>query len=277
VGADWRSAVEHYTRTRLTVEGDVFPAISGVVKDMQRYRADRYLAGVWEGSVLDDLAWQVARDGEPLLPRRRGVSLAPSWSWAAVKSPVSYKNYRTMLSDEYVQRLAPTAQPTQLVEASITPAGSDPTAALLAGELVLFSPVLAVRLEAEDGDDGLRVYYVQHNAKRLEFVPDYDLAAPGSSNVPAGSMVYLLFLCREPELKGGPGGGTNPQAFSLVLRRVDGEAASRRSQPRLDSDVAVLPEDGTYERIGLHSSELEMKKVRDYVEENGIECAMKLI
>ena len=255
----------------------MFPAISGVVKDMQRYRADRYLAGVWEGSVLDDLAWQVARDGEPLLPRLRGVWLAPSWSWAAVGSPVSYKNYRTMLSDEYVQRLAPTAQPTQLVEASVTPAGSDPTAVRLASELVLFGPVLAVHLEAEDGDDGLRVYYLQHNATRLASLPDYDLAAPGPSNVPAGSVVYLLFLCREPELKGDTGGGTKTKAFSLVLRRVDGEEESRRSQPRLDGDVAVLPEDGTYERIGLHSCELEEQSVRDYVEENGIECAMKLI
>ncbi len=277
VHADWRSTVENYTRTLLTFDKDVFPAISGVVKNMQRFRPDRYLAGVWEASILDDLAWQVT---DSLRPRPEAW-LAPTWSWASVRSPVSYLNYRTMLSDEYIERPEPLTQPTLLVDASVTPAGSDPTAEVCAGQLVLFGPMLSARLEAEPDESNRPCYYAQHDTAQLAFTPDYDLAAPGPGNVPVGGVVYLLFVSREPELKGSHQVDAKTRVFSLVLRRVDEENGRRNSssssQQRLDSAVANLPEDGTYERIGLHCSELESGKPRDYVEENGVECAVKLI
>ncbi len=281
VHADWRSTVENYTQTLLTYDKDVFPAISGVVKNMQRYRTDRYLAGVWEASVLDDLAWQAT---DSLVPRPE-TWLAPTWSWASVKSPVSYLNYRTMLSDEYIQRVEPLTQPTLLIDASVTPAGSDLTAEVCAGELVLLGPVLQARLEMEADDNNRRCYHMQHDTARLAFTPDYDLAAPGPGNVPAGSVVYLLFLCREPDLKDSRGKSAKTRVFSLVLRRVDEEEGARSrssssggsNQYRVDSEAADLPKDGTYERIGLYFSELENGQTRDYVEKNGAECVVKLI
>jgi hypothetical protein len=280
---DWRSTVQNYTRTLLTFDKDVFPAISGVVKNMQRYRTDRYLAGVWEASVLDDLAWQATNS---LVPRPK-TWLAPTWSWASVTSPVSYLNYRTMLSDEYIQKVEPQTQRTVLLEASVTPAGSDPTAEVCHGQLTLFGPVIAACLEwPTEAEEERQYYYARHDTTLLRFAPDYDLSAPGLGNVPVGSAVYLLFLCREPELKNSNGRSARTRVFSLVLRRVDegkgGSNSSRSSsssssQHQLDSEVLEVPGDGTYERIGIYIDTLGSADSEDYVEENGVECVVELI
>jgi hypothetical protein len=57
----WRRLVEDYTHLRLTVEGDVFPAISGMAQQMMRVRGGtRYVAGLWEDTLLlGDLLWHV--------------------------------------------------------------------------------------------------------------------------------------------------------------------------------------------------------------------------
>jgi hypothetical protein len=281
VQPDWRSTVENYTRTILTFDKDVFPAISGVVKNMQRYRTDRYLAGVWEASVLDDLAWQAMNS---LVPRPK-TWLAPTWSWASVKSPVSYLNYRTMLSDEYIQKVEPQTQRTVLLEASITPAGNDPTAEVCRGELVLFGPVIAACLEwPTDAEEERQYYYAGNDTALIRFAPDYDLSAPGPGNVPVGSAVYLLFLCREPELKKSNVRSAKTKVFALVLRRVDESvrgssniSSSSSGQHRLGSDVLEVPGDGTYERIGIYIDALEGADSEHYIEENGVDCVVKLI
>lgn len=282
VQPDWRSTVEKYTKTRLTFDKDVFPAISGVVKNMQRYRMDRYLAGVWEASILDDLAWRAMDNSVP----RPKTWLAPTWSWASVTAPVAYFNYRTILSDEYVQKIKPQTQRTALIEASITPAGSDPTAEVCRGHLVLSGPVIAASLSAPtEGESGQKYYYARHGRELICFVPDYDLSAPGPGNVPVGSAIYLLFLCREPELNYSAisaetkvfSAGTKTQVFSLVLRQVDEGKGGSSSQHRLGSDVSGPPEDCTYERIGIDTDSLDSADSRYYVEENGVERIVKLI
>ncbi|KAI1369348.1 heterokaryon incompatibility protein-domain-containing protein [Xylaria arbuscula] len=252
VQPDWRSTVEYYTRTLLTFDKDVFPAISGVVKNMQRYRTDRYLAGIWEAST-----W-----------------LAPTWSWASITSPVSYLNYRTNLSDKYIQKVEPQTQRTVLIEASVTPAGNDPTAEVCEGHLVLFGPVMAARLvKAEEQQD----YYAQTDTTLLYFRPDYNISAPGPGNVPAGSAIYLLFLCREPELKNPNARGAKTRVFSLVLRRVDEGQGGSSSQYRPEGDIVEVPGDGTYERIGIYIDALERTDSKGYVEENGVDSVVKLI
>lgn len=276
VQPDWRSTVENYTRTLLTYDKDVFPAISGVVKNMQRHRRDRYLAGIWEDSVLDDLAWKVTDCSAP----RPKVWLAPTWSWASVSSPVSYLNYRTMLSNQNIESARPQSQRTVLIEASVMPAGNDPTAELCQGQLVLFGPVIAATLEwPTQAEARGRFYYADHDAASLCFAPDYDLSAPGPGHVPVGSAIYLLFLCREPELKSHNERSAKTRVFSLVLRRVDEKERRNdiNSKHRFDKCIVQTPEDGTYERIGIFMDAVENAGGADYVEENGTDCAVQLV
>ncbi|KAI0101350.1 heterokaryon incompatibility protein-domain-containing protein [Nemania sp. FL0031] len=53
----WHEIVAEYTSLDLTFEKDMFPALSGVAKQMQRVRGSRYLAGLWEDNLIEDLLW----------------------------------------------------------------------------------------------------------------------------------------------------------------------------------------------------------------------------
>jgi hypothetical protein len=190
-----------------------------------------------------------------------------------------------MLSDEYIQKVEPQTQRTVLLEASVTPAGNDPTAEVCRGELVLFGPVIAACLEwPTDAEEERQYYYAGNDTALIRFAPDYDLSAPGPGNVAVGSAVYLLFLCREPELKKSNVRSAKTKVFALVLRRVDESirgnsniSSSSSSQRTLGSDVVEVPGDGTYERIGIYIDALEGVDSEHHIEENGVDCVVKLI
>jgi hypothetical protein len=92
VAETWRTIVDHYSKLSLTFPKDVLPALSGLAKMFLQMRpGDRYLAGLWEQSLIDDLAWNSCYN-MPTLPRPE-VFRAPPWSWASVTQ-------RVMFSDE---------------------------------------------------------------------------------------------------------------------------------------------------------------------------------
>lgn len=79
----WWDVVEEYSSLNLTYKTDIFPALGGIVKQIQEYRHSRYLAGLWEDSLIGDLLWKAwygseQPPGRPLDPR------APTWSWGSV-------------------------------------------------------------------------------------------------------------------------------------------------------------------------------------------------
>ncbi len=80
----WVSMVEQYTRRTLSNPDDkliAFAAIPELFSRCPGWEGKRYLAGLWEGTLVQDLLWRKAR--EMLSPRPEGYR-APSWSWAAV-------------------------------------------------------------------------------------------------------------------------------------------------------------------------------------------------
>ncbi|KAL2875632.1 hypothetical protein SGCOL_009093 [Colletotrichum sp. CLE4] len=284
---DWRSTVENYKKTRLTYQNDILPAIAGVVKNMQRFRKDKYLAGIWEDSLLDDLAWQATQS----VLHRPDKWTAPTWSWASVTSKINYSNLRTILASKFLVEPDLKAQRTVVVEASTESAGADPTIEVISGHIALSGPMITARLECdeeEENNDLLRTYYAFHGSTMFEIAPDYDFRAPGKDCVPLGSTIYLLHLCREPELRNKNGTGYKKmptKVFSLVLRKVaDGEGTHADSGPssklegNLKSDESSMgPNDGTYERIGILILTSDEDGMEDYVVENGRDCVVKLI
>jgi hypothetical protein len=86
----WNDAVRDYTSRSMSVSNDKLPAISAIARELQRCSGDRYLAGLWESSLLAELTW---RPDRPLgsQDRRAGEAdispapsyRAPSWSWAS--------------------------------------------------------------------------------------------------------------------------------------------------------------------------------------------------
>ncbi|KAK3293653.1 heterokaryon incompatibility protein-domain-containing protein [Chaetomium fimeti] len=125
----WRRLVEDYTHLSLTCEGDVFPAVSGLARQMGSVRpevglggldgvdgpdgGERYVAGLWTGTLLlGDLLWRVELPpagyvtSPEAVDQPRGVAAiwgpeavcrpgkwrAPSWSWGSVRAPVEFEN-----------------------------------------------------------------------------------------------------------------------------------------------------------------------------------------
>jgi hypothetical protein len=51
----WQRTVSDYSCLQLTMEKDIFPALSGVAQLQQHAKGSRYLAGLWEDNLIADL------------------------------------------------------------------------------------------------------------------------------------------------------------------------------------------------------------------------------
>ncbi|KAF2480879.1 heterokaryon incompatibility protein-domain-containing protein [Neohortaea acidophila] len=136
-GDQWRSACAAYSTLDLTFASDRLPAISGFAKSLQL--RGRYLAGLWQESLLADLCWYVGpelvvddprltkqntiREGERQLATkpRSQTYIAPSWSWASVEEPITFLPVSTWTE--------PTPYIT-LLEAGIVPESDNPMGAV---------------------------------------------------------------------------------------------------------------------------------------------------
>lgn len=74
----WYDIVSEFTGLQLSRPSDRLPALAGLAGDMQRHRWGRYLAGLWEDTIIFDLAWM--GHGE-----RADPWYAPTWSWASLE------------------------------------------------------------------------------------------------------------------------------------------------------------------------------------------------
>lgn len=99
----WLSIRGDYSRRQLSYAGDKLVAIAAVAEVVGQSYRGRYLAGMWEEDLVQDLKW-VRGDGSLLdaegegegeilshLDRRKwryDTYVAPSWSWASVRGPV---------------------------------------------------------------------------------------------------------------------------------------------------------------------------------------------
>lgn len=89
----WQDVVARYTVLRLTKPSDKLPALAGCARDLSSegdpWRG-RYLAGLWEATLVPDLLWVVNPPAD--LPRP-GEWRAPSWSWASVDTTAAGIRY----------------------------------------------------------------------------------------------------------------------------------------------------------------------------------------
>lgn len=98
-GRRWRQMVSEYTELALTKSSDRLPAIRGCAKQMRRCMSGRYLMGLWEDNLLDDLLWIPLDSERPAA--RPDEYRSPSWSWASMDGKVSYRH--TSIVESYVR------------------------------------------------------------------------------------------------------------------------------------------------------------------------------
>lgn len=78
-----RTLVPEYTRRKLTKYEDRLIALQAIAVDIRSQIEDRYLGGLWENDLVNQLCWvgvnsnSVATSGD-----------TPSWSWASISGPV---------------------------------------------------------------------------------------------------------------------------------------------------------------------------------------------
>ena len=89
----WHTIVEEYSRRHLTFSSDKFPAVSGMAKRVAAMRSGaRYLAGLWEDSLIADLLWTLRKQethiGATQDTHTNGRT--PSWSWASRDGHITF-------------------------------------------------------------------------------------------------------------------------------------------------------------------------------------------
>lgn len=103
----WHRTVQDYSRLKLTFQKDKMIALGALTQKMTELRVnDRFLAGLWENTLLFDLLWMVwpAPTGAPSNEPER--PLFPTWSWANVPSQVIWrKNLDATIASTQVQEI----------------------------------------------------------------------------------------------------------------------------------------------------------------------------
>jgi hypothetical protein len=91
----WHHTVENYTSRQLTKAEDMLPALSGLARIVGEYTKSEYVVGLWAGDFIRSLGWVSDfsyrhRTGE-IPPSRHKNYVAPTWSWASVIGPKSFR------------------------------------------------------------------------------------------------------------------------------------------------------------------------------------------
>ncbi|KAK8074429.1 hypothetical protein PG997_009092 [Apiospora hydei] len=138
---DWAAFADKASSTNLTVISDRLPSLSGIASLLQPSLQSRYVAGHWEASLVETLAWQCDIQGDEAA--FQGY-IGPSWSWVSALRPV----YSDHIQISKMQ--SPTLS--RVLEVNITYAGADEFGPLRDAYLRLRGPALGeIREIYQDG------------------------------------------------------------------------------------------------------------------------------
>lgn len=195
----WHMLVEDYTRLHLTFESDIFPAMSGIAKSFQQYTKSEYVAGMWEKSLLCDLAWHKGAMSDNSAEniqwyQRPKTWRAPTWSWASELGPIQFLDMGN--------GLVPLCK---LEEAECLPYQSDPTGELRSGHILLrgylLSTSIQYRSSVKQGSKApFEVYELDITQGKVgNVLADYDSSLPGSDHVAPGTPAKCIMLNTRPD------------------------------------------------------------------------------
>jgi len=84
---EWNLLVSNYSRRQLTYKSDKLVAINGLANRFQQKHGKTYCCGLWIENLPHDLLWF----SDERLFWHTGSDI-PSWSWASVTGPISFKS-----------------------------------------------------------------------------------------------------------------------------------------------------------------------------------------
>ncbi|PMD31506.1 HET-domain-containing protein [Hyaloscypha variabilis F] len=223
--SQWHDIVTEYTSLSMTLISDRLPAILGLAQEIQSHRDGRYIAGLWEDSLISDLAWAVSQYGVEKSRPFKSVTLAPSWSWASIGTGCFYSG--SISSTEGLER------PSQLLSIQYPDPSNFPTDPKALGCITLrgkLAPVLVSAFRKYPNSVEV-ISAIGKSERKAYYRPDYDHSTNGEYYVPPNEIVYFLYLGSHSRVVREP----LETWFDLVLRCID-------------------PSNQLYERIGSNYS-----------------------
>ena len=128
----WMRLVRQYSQRSLTYSSDRLPAISSLAALMATKTESPYIAGIWSND-LHGLAWFSDGPDERIchqfMDLNRSSAVAPSWSWANMKSSITYR-----FNDE--ERVKSSKDPI-LIDAHASLLGVDPFGSVSGGFITI--------------------------------------------------------------------------------------------------------------------------------------------
>jgi len=212
----WRTMICSYTALLLTKSKDRLPAIGGLAKEMAAVRKSRYLAGLWEDALNDDLLWTINATSKYKKPRPFPRN-APTWSWASVETWTSYWDeisFSTIEEGNFEERL-PYEHFSKIEHCEVNWSAIDEFGSIAHGSLTISGLVakgiLEREVEIQDDAESI-VHYVSFPNTRLAMKSDYllDFEGPGQT-----SPMISVFCLRMSLIQEGP----TDNLISLVLKR----------------------------------------------------------
>ncbi|KAF4627069.1 hypothetical protein G7Y89_g11087 [Cudoniella acicularis] len=83
----WTSLMAEYSRRDISVIDDRYSALAGVTEELQKIWGGKYIAGLWENSLVQHLGWSGGVNNEEFGGRKWESRLeGPSWSWMCYSS-----------------------------------------------------------------------------------------------------------------------------------------------------------------------------------------------
>jgi hypothetical protein len=212
----WRTMISSYSALLLTKPKDRLPAIGGLAKEMAAVRKSRYLAGLWEDALNDDLLWTIHATSKYKKPRPFPRN-APTWSWASVETPTSYWDeiiFTTMEGGGFDERL-PYEHFSKIEHCEVSWSAIDEFGSIAHGSLTISGLVakgiLEREVEVQDDTESI-VHYVSFPNTRLAIKSDYllDFEGPGQTSPMMSVICLRMSLIQE---------GPTDNLISLVLKR----------------------------------------------------------
>ncbi|KAF1828437.1 HET domain-containing protein [Decorospora gaudefroyi] len=213
----WRTMVSCYTVLHLTKSKDRLPAIGGLARQLATRRQSKYLAGLWEDSLQDDLLWEVYTASKLKRPRPYPLN-APTWSWASVENFVGYSDFIlfTDLDGPVAEEREPVEYFSTVERCTVHKSGVDDFGSIAHGQLVITGRVVEAVLEHQvrTQDDGEVIvdYYASFPGYKLPVASDYLLNYEGPGVTSPGTTVFFLRMALLQL-------GRVERLISLVLRR----------------------------------------------------------
>lgn len=228
----WAKVLTQYNNTALTIPGDKLVALSGVARKFGEVHGSKYLAGLWEHTLLNDLMWyKTGNSGRPQVYR------APTWSWASVNTfqPGPYEPIRACAA------CVPSI-PT-IIEASTQPVGPDEYGEVMSGEIKL---------------KGYLYWLFQHQNTPPSSSPDGEKDRDGSleSRIEAAlrnlfefeGSSYKVIVSMDDDVMNTEGRLMLEQCYAMPMNNERNPANLHRISLLLLA--ATTPVWGTYQRVG---------------------------